>query len=133
MILALSIVAHALALIWSIATGQPLPLFPIQNAPREWAKLVWFLLSFFAWQAIRAGKRQAWVYWLTLLSLAGWIGLAWTTDSFSVRLGSFTETPQEAARNGQWLATIVIGLFLAHFTFSRDNRLYYGISQPKQP
>jgi hypothetical protein len=132
-ILAISILAHTLALIWAWVNEKALPLFPIQNTPREWAKLVWLLLSFFAWQAMRGGKRQPWVYWLTQVCLAGWIGIAWTTDSLRVQLGPFTETPAEASRNGQWLATIVIGVFLGHFAMSRDNRLYYGISRQKQP
>lgn len=118
---------HLLALIWALVKGEPLPAFPVESTPREWVKTVWYALSFIAWQSIRGGSRQAWVYWLTLLCLAGWIVIAWTLHSFNLHLGPLTKTPEQTARSGQWLATIIAGIVFLRFALSRENRVYYGI------
>lgn len=125
--LGLIISIHVVALIWALVAGEPLPAFPIENTSREWVKTVWCVLSFIAWDSIRGGSHQAWVYWLTLLCLAGWIGLAWTSNSLHFHLGPLTKTPEQTARSGHWLATIVIGFVFLRFALSRKNRIYYGI------
>jgi hypothetical protein len=129
-VLGLAISCHALALIWALMAGEPLPAFPIENTSREWVKTVWSLLSFIAWQSIRGGRRQAWVYWLTLLCISGWIGLAWTSNSLHLHLGPLTKTPEQTARSGQWFVVIVISFVFLRFALGRKNRIYYGIVRP---
>ncbi len=101
----------------------------IEGKPFSWVKwegslrlLVFSAVSFLAWFGLRSGRRERWVYWLSVSCLMMWCYFTFTTDSFSVHGDT---------KMGSWIAFAVCCAVLIRFSLNRRNLEYFGIVRGK--
>ena len=107
----------------SLLEGRPMPW--IQMISGNELTFVWCMLSLLNYHCIGSGKRRPWVFWLTVICLAGWCYIAFTSGSTKIGYPGASEADQ--LRAGRWLPTAIVGFVLLRFALSRKNRLYFGL------
>ena len=123
---------HSISLLWAVILaaicikswleGPPIPGAQIGIRPLAY---VWCMLTLLNYHCIRKGKRQPWLYWLTVICIAGWSYIAFTSHG---SLLGFSE-PRENGQwyRGWWIPSAAYGYMLLRFALSRKNRLYFGL------
>ncbi len=122
-------VLYAFSVIYCLASHGGLPGFPEVNLTNGWALMIVQILSWIAYRSMAREAQQPWVYWITSICLATWCYCAVTLSLFKISYTGGSE--EEALRLGSWIAIGVTSLMFLRFTFSRRNREYYRIVQPK--
>lgn len=123
----------ATAMLWKSASGG---ISEVIN-PRVVFAGVFALASLIAFVSMLAGRRKAWCYYVVSLYLAVlavrgvWVGYQFTFGQ-SPGYGAYRNQPTfEKVVSVVFLLLIV--LLFARFTFGKASRLYYRVTQLKQP
>ena len=120
-IVGLWVVIQAAFWVYSLVNGQPLQWGTVEGNKLT---LVWWILSAVACRALRTGKRRPWVYWITVLCLAGWCYIAFTGGVTFDYPGA---SVADKLRAGSWLAVTPVVLLFLWFTLSRRNLEYFRV------
>ena len=100
----------------------------VRGEPVQWGHFeapLWPVVSAFVSHSLRSGNRRPWVFWLTVVCLAGWVHLA---DRIAMKVNYPGASEADALRVGAWLATAPAVFMLLWFSLSHRNHAYFGLT-----
>jgi hypothetical protein len=119
----LLVIAEASSLIYSLIEGKPYRT-SVHFHPNSIHFAHW-VLSWVAYQAIKARTRQPWVFLTASACLAVFCYYLFTANMLTFSYPGASEAAQRQV--GAWIMVTLASLVFLRFTFSRRNLHYYGL------